>query len=181
VKVEPTKLEGVLLVRPKVFEDARGFFFESWNAKSFSDFGIHAEFVQDNHSFSEKGTLRGLHYQLPLSQGKLVRVTSGQVFDVVVDLRKDSPTFGQWEGFDINSRDRVALWIPRGFAHGFYVLSNFCYFQYKCDNYYDSHCEHTILWNDPDLQIRWPIPDGTQPKLSEKDRQGKPFQGAPCF
>ena len=167
--IEQTPLSGVLLLRPKVFGDERGFFLESWNAKTFADIGINAQFVQDNHSRSRQGILRGMHFQTQQTQGKLVRVTQGQVFDAVVDLRADSPTLGQWYGCLLTAEGHEMLWVPPGFAHGFYVVSERADFLYKCTDYYAPECERTIRWNDPALGIEWPLLNGAPPQLSAKD------------
>lgn len=171
-KVTPTAIPDVLLIEPQVFGDERGFFCETWNKKTFE-----IDFVQDNHSRSSKGILRGLHYQTSNVQGKLVRVVSGEVFDVAVDLRKFSPTFGKWVGVTL-SKLRM-LWIPPGFAHGFYVTSESADFVYKCTDYYDPESEVSIRWNDPDIGIDWPLTG--QPILSSKDEKGIKFCDAPVF
>jgi dTDP-4-dehydrorhamnose 3,5-epimerase len=179
VKVTATALPDVLLVEPKVFGDARGFFLESWNAKSFAEAGIPAAFVQDNHSRSPRGVLRGLHYQIRQPQGKLVRVVSGEVFDVAVDLRRASPTFGRWVGERLSADNKRMLWIPPGFAHGFLVLSESADFLYKTTDYYAPEHERVIAWNDPELGIRWPLA-GT-PTLSGRDAVGTRFREAEVF
>jgi dTDP-4-dehydrorhamnose 3,5-epimerase len=170
-----TKLEGVWLIKPKVFSDERGFFLESYSKKKMEEKGIAEDFIQDNHSLSvEKGVLRGLHFQKPPhTQAKLVRVTKGSVFDVAVDLRKNSPTYGQWESFKLSADNFLMLYIPRGFAHGFLTLEDNTEFQYKCDNYYDKESEGGIIWNDPKLNINWP---DIEPILSEKDRLHLEFE-----
>jgi dTDP-4-dehydrorhamnose 3,5-epimerase len=175
MKVTPLSIPDVLLIEPKVFGDARGFFFESFNQQVFNEAtGLELQFVQDNHSKSAKNVLRGLHYQLPpRSQGKLVRVIAGEVFDVAVDIRHGSPTFGQWVGDIISAENKRQLWIPAGFAHGFQVLSESAEFLYKTTDFYAPEYERCILWNDPDLDIRWPL-DGV-PELSAKDKSGTPF------
>jgi len=178
---DATSLPGVYLVRPRVFGDARGFFLESWNADTFRNAGFDVAFVQDNHSRSRGGILRGLHYQTRHTQGKLVRVTAGRVFDVAVDLRRDSPTFGQWYGKVLDDIDHHMLWIPPGFAHGFYVLSDSADFQYKCTDRYDPDSEITLAWDDPDIAIDWPLADGRAPTLSDKDRSGLPLGKAPLL
>lgn len=179
MKFEATPLEGVYLLTPKVFGDERGFFIESWNAGTFSDAGFDLKFVQDNHSRSVRGTLRGMHYQLEHTQGKLVRVTSGTVFDAVVDMRHDSPTLGQWYGAELCAKNHQMLWIPPGFAHGFYVLSEFADFQYKCTDIYHPQSEVTLAWNDHEVGIQWPVAEGVSPQLSAKDQLGLPFSEAP--
>jgi dTDP-4-dehydrorhamnose 3,5-epimerase len=166
---QETTLKDAYLIKPDVIQDERGFFIETYSKKKFSELGIDADFVQDNHSHSvTKGVLRGLHYQLaPHTQAKLVRVTKGAVYDVILDLRKDSPTFGKWEGFELTAHNFLMLYVPRGFAHGFVTLEHDTEFQYKCDEFYDKESEGGIIWNDPDLKIYWPIDD---PILSEKDK-----------
>jgi len=173
-----TPIPGVKIIEPVVFEDHRGFFMETWNCREFSSMGIEASFVQDNHSRSERGVLRGLHYQLGHPQGKLVRVSAGEVFDVVVDIRIDSPMFGQWFGIGLSAADRRMLWVPPGLAHGFLVLSKTADFVYKCTDYFDPAGERTIIWNDARLAIDWPLPGGEQPILSQKDRLGAAFAAA---
>lgn len=172
MEVVPGKLPGVLLIKPRVFGDERGFFMESWNRQRYADAGVPAEFVQDNLSFSRRGILRGLHFQQPNPQGKLVSVLQGEVFDVVVDIRRGSPTFGQWEGFTLSSENKHQLYVPEGFAHGFCVTSDVALFAYKCSRYYAPDSEGSILWNDPDLGIDWPI---SEVELSAKDSH------APCL
>jgi dTDP-4-dehydrorhamnose 3,5-epimerase len=181
MKATPTGIPDVLLLEPKVFGDARGFFFESYNGKAFRDAtGIDAEFVQDNHSRSARGVLRGLHYQVKQPQGKLVRVVRGAVFDVVVDIRKSSPTFGQWTGAELSEDNHRQLWVPPGLAHGFVVLSEFADFLYKTTDYYAPEHERCIAWNDPDLGVAWPLAaHGIEtPVLSAKDKTGSPFRSA---
>ena len=175
MKITPTAIPEVLLIEPRVFGDARGFFFESFNQKSFAEAtGVNLPFVQDNHSKSVKGVLRGLHYQLePHAQGKLVRVTQGEVFDVAVDLRKDAKTFGQWVGVTLSAENKQQLWIPPGFAHGFLVLSDTAEFLYKTTDYYAPQAERSLRWDDPTLAIAWPL-EG-EPILADKDRQGHLF------
>lgn len=174
------KIADVILFEPKVFHDDRGHFFESFNQKQFdSAVGNSVQFVQDNHSRSRKGVLRGLHYQIQQPQGKLVRVIQGEIFDVAVDLRKNSDTFGQWVGEILSAENKRQLWIPEGFAHGFIVLSDTAECLYKTTNYYSPYYERCILWNDINLQIDWP--ESTQPILSTKDTKGKPFSEAEVF
>lgn len=168
-----TSIPDVKIIRPRVFGDDRGFFIETFRASWLPEY----EFVQDNHSKSVRNTLRGLHYQLQKPQGKLVRVTQGEVFDVAVDLRASSDTFGQWEGHVLTAENKDMLWVPPGFAHGFLVLSETAEFQYKCTGYYAPDDEHSIVWNDQDLGIDWPL-EGAQPLLSDKDRQGLSFKEA---
>lgn len=176
---ESTPLPGVYLVTPRVFGDERGFFLESWSREVFHQAGFDLDFVQDNHSRSARGILRGLHYQTRHTQGKLVRVSAGSVYDVAVDLRRDSPTLGRWYGVTLDAERKQQLWIPPGFAHGFYVTSEFADFQYKCTDSYDPGSEVTIAWDDPQLAIDWPIPAGESPRLSVKDAAGLPFDKAP--
>ncbi len=174
MKVIPTKISDVLIIEPKVFGDKRGYFLESWNKKTFENTtGIKAEFVQDNHSRSVKNTLRGLHYQIQQPQGKLVRVTNGRVFDVAVDLRKSSATFGKWEGIELSEENQRQLWIPEGFAHGFLILSETADFLYKTTAYYAPEYERCLKWNDPDVNINWPIDIDVVPLLSEKDARAQ--------
>lgn len=170
--VEKTPIEGVLLVKPKVFGDKRGFFVETWQKKRYEEAGINLPFVQDNHSMSTKGILRGLHFQKKHPQGKLVMVSHGEVFDVAVDLRKDSPSFGQWFGALLTAENRHQLWLPPGMAHGFVVLSETAHFHYKCTDYYHPEDEGSIRWNDPDVDVKWPI--SFEPVVSEKDAKA-PF------
>jgi dTDP-4-dehydrorhamnose 3,5-epimerase len=180
MKVTPTQIADVWLIEPQVFGDDRGFFFESYNERVFAEkIGKTTQFVQDNHSRSAKNVLRGLHYQMQQAQGKLVRVVAGEVFDVAVDIRKSSPTFGQWVGYHLSAQNKQQLWIPAGFAHGFLVISDVAEVLYKTDNYYAPQHERCILWNDPDLAIAWPL-DGT-PILSAKDQAGQPFKTAEVF
>ena len=180
MKVIKTKIPDVLIIEPKVFGDSRGFFSESFNAQVFAEqTGITTQFVQDNHSRSAKNVLRGLHYQIQHSQGKLVRVVTGEVFDVAVDIRKSSPTFGQWVGCILNEENKKQLWIPPNCAHGFLVLSERADFLYKTTDYYSPEYERAILWNDRDLAIDWPL-DG-EPILSAKDKSAQPLQTAEVF
>jgi dTDP-4-dehydrorhamnose 3,5-epimerase len=177
MKVTPTTIADVLIVEPKVFGDSRGFFFESFNQRAFnSSTGTDFNFVQDNHSRSGKGVLRGLHYQLGKPQGKLVRVVRGSVFDVAVDIRSASPTFGKWVGIELNEHDNRQLWVPPGLAHGFLVLSESADFLYKTTDYYAPELERCIAWNDPELGIEWPLEE--PPKLSVKDISGVAFNRA---
>jgi dTDP-4-dehydrorhamnose 3,5-epimerase len=168
LEVWKTLIEGVFLIEPKVFGDTRGFFFESYTKKKYGLTGIDVDFVQDNHSKSSQGVLRGLHYQISKPQDKLVRVTQGMVFDVAVDIRKNSPTFGHWVGFILSEQNMLQLFVPKGFAHGFCVLSEKAEFLYKCSDYYFPEDEGGIIWDDPDLNVNWPIKD---PRLSEKDKK----------
>jgi dTDP-4-dehydrorhamnose 3,5-epimerase len=169
----------VVLVEPRVFGDERGFFYESYNRREFASAGLDAEFVQDNHSRSARGVLRGLHYQIEHPQGKLVRVTAGEVFDVVVDMRKSSPVFGKWVGVTLSGDNKRSLWIPPGFAHGFLVVSDFADFLYKTTDYWYPEFERTLLWSDPALAIDWPI-EGT-PTLAAKDAVGQPLALADAY
>jgi dTDP-4-dehydrorhamnose 3,5-epimerase len=180
MKVIPTDVPDVLIIEPQVYGDDRGFFFESFNEKAFREkTGVNTTFVQDNHSMSLKNVLRGLHYQIQNPQGKLVRVVVGSVFDVAVDARESSPTFGQWVGCVLSAENKRIFWVPEGFAHGFVVLSDTAEFLYKTTNYYYPQYEKTILWNDPDLAIDWSI--DTDPILSAKDQVGQPFKSAEVF
>jgi dTDP-4-dehydrorhamnose 3,5-epimerase len=179
MKVTPTRLPGLLLIEPKVFGDARGFFFESWNEREFERAGIRATFVQDNHSRSGKGVLRGLHYQIRQPQGKLVRVVEGEIFDVAVDIRRSSSTFGKWEGARLSAQSKSMLWIPVGFAHGFCVVSDFAEVLYKTTDFYAPEHERSILWNDPELKIDWPVAGA--PLLSPKDAAGLRLRDAEVF
>ncbi len=180
MKVIRSVIPDVLILEPKVYGDERGFFFESYNEKVLAEAaGITAHFVQDNHSRSEKNVLRGLHYQIKQPQGKLVRVIAGEVFDVAVDIRKNSPTFGQWAGFNLSAQNRRMSWIPPGFAHGFLVLSDYAEFLYKTTDYWVPEHERCIAWNDPDLMIDWPRL--TAPTLSAKDSAGFSFKAAEMF
>jgi dTDP-4-dehydrorhamnose 3,5-epimerase len=184
VKVERASIADVLVIETKVFGDARGFFFESYNRKAFAQAtGIDVEFVQDNHSRSSRNVLRGLHYQLRQPQGKLVRVSAGEIWDVAVDLRRASPSFGRWTGFKLDAESRRMAWIPAGFAHGFVVLSEYAEVQYKTTDYYAPEHERTLLWNDPALAIEWPLigKPGVEPVLSDKDRRGTPLSRAEIF
>jgi dTDP-4-dehydrorhamnose 3,5-epimerase len=176
-----TRLPGVVKVIPTVHRDERGFFMETWQANRFRDAGIDAEFVQDNCSMSLMGTLRGLHYQVRNTQGKLVRVISGEVFDVAVDLRKSSPTFGQWVGEVLSAENYHQLWVPPGFGHGFLVLSDTAEFEYKCTDFYAPEFERAVRWDDPDIGIEWPLPGGEMPTLSAKDAAAPPLKDAETF
>ncbi|MBU1109827.1 MAG: dTDP-4-dehydrorhamnose 3,5-epimerase [Candidatus Riflebacteria bacterium] len=179
MKIERLTIPDVMLITPKVFEDSRGFFMETWNYREYSNNGLDQMFLQDNHSKSKFGTLRGLHYQIKNTQSKLVRVTLGTIFDVAVDLRKSSPFFGKWTSSMLSSDNSQQLWIPAGFAHGFLVLSESAEIQYKCTDYYDPTAERCIAWNDPDLAIEWPL--SQPPLLSEKDKNGGLFREAEVF
>jgi dTDP-4-dehydrorhamnose 3,5-epimerase len=180
MNVIATDLPGVLIIEPKVFGDERGFFYESFNARAFEEAtGLDIQFVQDNHSRSQKGVLRGLHYQLENTQGKLVRVTSGEVLDVAVDIRRSSPHFGKWVAVRLSAENHRQLWVPEGFAHGFLVLSDFAEFLYKTTDYYTPSAERSIRWDDPDLAIRWQL-DGA-PQLSAKDQAAIFLKDAEVF
>jgi len=181
MQITSTRIPDVKLIEPKVFGDERGFFMETWNAKAFKKAGIDADFVQDNHSKSGKHTLRGLHYQIQQPQGKLVRVSLGEVFDVAVDMRKSSPTFGQWVGEYLSADNKRMLWVPPGFAHGFYVVSDIAEFQYKCTDLYAPQHERAILWNDEHLAIDWPLAEPSSVILSAKDASASRFNDAETF
>jgi dTDP-4-dehydrorhamnose 3,5-epimerase len=181
MKFVPTAIPDVVIVEPRVFGDERGFFLESWNEKTFAEAGLPLRFVQDNHSLSSRGTLRGLHYQLRQTQGKLVRVVTGEVFDVAVDLRRSSPTFGRWVGVLLSADNKRMLWVPPGFAHGFYVTSERAEFLYKCTDLYDPGSERTLAWDDPQVGIQWPLVEGATTLLSAKDSQGKRLADAEVF
>jgi len=178
--VTPTALPEVLVLEPKVFGDDRGFFYESYNRRTLREAtGIDADFVQDNHSRSAKNVLRGLHYQLEQAQGKLVRATLGRVFDVAVDIRKQSPNFGRWVGVELSAENKKMMWVPPGFAHGFLVLSDFAEFLYKTTDYYAPQHERSILWNDPAISVQWPLTGA--PLLSAKDQVAYPLESAQLF
>ena len=177
----PTVIPDVFLIEPKVFGDERGFFMETYQAQRFAEAGITAVFVQDNHSGSAQGTLRGLHYQIRQPQAKLVRVVAGEVFDVAVDLRRSSPSFGRWVGTYLSAENKRQLWIPIGFAHGFYVLSEWAEVVYKASDFYLPQWERTLLWNDPTIGIDWPLINGAVPNLSPKDAQGMMLSEADLF
>jgi dTDP-4-dehydrorhamnose 3,5-epimerase len=180
MQLVPTRIPDVLMIEPRVIGDERGFFLETWNRRAFAALGLDVDFVQDNHSKSLQGILRGLHYQTEHVQGKLVRVTAGEVFDVAVDLRRDSPTYRQWAGVTLSAANFRMLWIPPGFAHGFYVCSAFAEFVYKCTDYYSPQHEVSIRWDDPDLAIEWPLIEGRPPALSVKDAAGIRLVDAPA-
>jgi len=179
MKVQPTQIAEVMIVEPDVFGDDRGFFLESFNEREMHKIGIDSHFVQDNHSRSQRYVLRGLHYQVNQPQGKLVRVVHGTVFDVAVDIRRNSPTFGKWVGAELSAENKRLFWLPPGMAHGFVVLSDFADFLYKATDYYAPEFERTILWNDPNLGIAWPL--AGEPVLSAKDAAGLPFRDAEVF
>lgn len=180
MKITPTAIPGVLVIEPRVFADERGFFFESFNARAFAQTtGVTAKFVQDNHSRSVRNTLRGLHYQIRQTQGKLVRAVAGEIFDVVVDLRRSSPAFGRWAGHPLSAENKNMVWIPAGLAHGFVVLSEYADVLYKTTDYWAPQHERTLLWNDAELAIAWPL--AGEPILAAKDRAGKPLREAEVF
>lgn len=181
MKFLPTEIPDIILIEPKVFGDKRGFFLESYHAERFAAAGILDTFVQDNHSGSRKGTLRGLHYQIKQPQGKLVRVIVGEIYDVAVDIRRSSPTFGRWVGTYLSAENRSQIWIPVGFAHGVYVTSDWAELIYKTTDFYAPEWERTILWNDPVLGIQWPFIADEPPILSPKDAQGIPLHQADLF
>lgn len=177
----PLEIEDVVLITPRVFEDERGFFLESFREDRFVAAGIRAKFVQDNHSASSRGVLRGLHYQIQQAQGKLLRCTAGEIFDVAVDLRRSSPTFGRWVSAVLSAQNKQMLWVPPGFAHGFYVMSERAELLYKASDYYAPQHERSLLWNDPALGIPWPLVDGQPPILSKKDAEGAPLSQAETY
>lgn len=179
MNVIQTAVQGALILEPKVFGDERGFFLESWNRKTFASLGLELNFVQDNHSRSQQGVLRGLHYQIKQPQGKLVRVVSGEVFDVAVDLRQSSPTFGRWAAVRLSAENKRMFWVPPGCAHGFLTLSATADFLYKATDYYAPEHERSLLWNDPDLAIDWPLTDA--PTLAAKDAAGTPLHLSEVF
>ena len=181
MKVIETEIKDVKIIEPTVFGDDRGFFMETYRASDFSVHCTEKSFVQDNHSKSKQGILRGLHYQTKQTQGKLVRVISGEVYDVAVDMRKSSSTYGAHIGVILSAENKRQLWVPEGFAHGFYVISEYAEFVYKCTDYYDPDSEVSVLWNDSDLKINWPLINNQMPILSAKDLKGVPFHQAPAF
>ena len=174
-------IPDVILIEPKVFQDPRGFFMETYHAEKFREIGITETFVQDNHSGSIRGTLRGLHYQVRQAQGKLVRCVAGEIFDVAVDIRRSSPTFGKWVGALLSAENKHMLWLPAGFAHGFYVLSEWGELAYKATDFYAPEWDRSILWNDPEIGIDWPLLPEAELLLSEKDRRAVPLAEADCF
>lgn len=180
MEFETTALPDVILFKPKVFEDPRGFFMETYREDRFIVGGISQRFVQENHSASSRGVLRGLHYQLRQTQGKLVRAIAGEIYDVAVDIRRSSPTFGQWVGIILSAENKYQLWVPAGFAHGFYVMSERAEVVYKVTDYYAPEWERSILWNDPKIGVEWPL-NGLDPILSQKDAAGKPLADAEFF
>lgn len=175
------EIPDVILIKPNIYEDERGFFFEAYKKNVFEKSGIRHEFIQDNHSSSQKYTLRGIHYQISHTQGKLVRAVIGEIYDVAVDLRKNSPYFGKWVSAYLSAENKQQLWIPPGFGHGFLVLSERADVVYKATDYYDPQSDRTIVWNDPILSIKWPIPEGVLPIISDKDASGKVFTEAEVF
>jgi dTDP-4-dehydrorhamnose 3,5-epimerase len=179
MKAHPTSITGALILEPRVFADDRGFFLESYSERVFSELGIRDKFVQDNHSCSKRGVLRGLHYQVGKPQGKLVRVVSGEVLDVFLDLRKSSPSFGRWHSATLSGENRLVAWIPPGLAHGFYVLSDVAHVLYKSTEFYFPELERTVLWNDPELKIDWG--KLVEPLLSDKDKKGTQFRNVELF
>jgi dTDP-4-dehydrorhamnose 3,5-epimerase len=181
MKFIPTTIPDVILIEPKIYGDQRGFFMETYQTQRYAEVGILDAFIQDNHSGSQQGALRGLHYQIRHPQGKLLRVIAGEIFDVVVDIRRSSHTFGQWVGANLSAENKHQLWIPPGFAHGFYVLSKWAEVTYKVTDIYAPEWERTLMWNDPSVAIEWPIPPGEKPLLSAKDTQGKSLADADLF
>lgn len=180
MKIVETAIPDLLIIEPRVFGDDRGFFMESWNAATFRAAGLDLDFVQDNHSRSAKGVLRGLHFQNPNPQGKLVRVTAGRAWDVAVDLRRSSPTCGQWQGVELSAANKRMFWVPPGFAHGFVALEDGTDFLYKCTAAYEPANERSLLWNDPTVGIDWPL-EGIEPQLSAKDKVGLPLAEIELF
>jgi dTDP-4-dehydrorhamnose 3,5-epimerase len=181
MKFTPTRIPDVIIVEPDVHGDDRGFFMETWHERAFSDAGIEARFVQDNYTKSSSGVLRGMHYQVRQPQGKLIRVVVGEAFDVAVDLRKTSPTFGQWVGATLSAKNRHSIWIPPGFAHGFFVTGESAEIVYRCTDYYALRHERTLLWNDPDVAVEWPAFGPDQPALSTKDAAGDRLMDADVY
>ena len=181
MKFTPTDIPDVITIEAEVFEDGRGFFLETYQTRTFEAAGIEAVFVQENLSGSHRGTLRGLHYQIRQPQGKLVGVVSGEIFDVALDIRRSSPTFGKWTGSYLSAKNREQLWIPPGFAHGYYAVSDWAEIRYMTTDYYAPQWERTILWNDPGIGIEWPLIDGNQPEVSHKDALGTSFSDAELF
>ena len=181
MEFEPTAIPEVVLIRPKVFGDARGYFMESWERRKFANAGLALDFVQDNHSHSARHILRGLHYQIRQPQGKLVRVTHGRVFDVAVDIRRSSPTFARWVGVELSAENHHMLWVPPGFAHGYLVLSESADFLYKVTDFWAPEHERAIRWNDPTIGVQWPLPAGAEPVLSGKDAAAPAFGDAEVY
>jgi dTDP-4-dehydrorhamnose 3,5-epimerase len=176
-----TDLPGVIVVKPKVFGDERGFFMETYRKDKFAELGIETHFVQDNHSRSQQGVLRGLHYQIKQPQGKLVRAIAGEVYDIAVDIRRGSPFYGKWTGIRLSAENKLQMWVPVGFAHGFYVLSDWAEVTYKTTDYYAPEWERSIAWNDPQICINWPLVNGQEPSLSTKDMKAVRFEDAEVF
>lgn len=181
MQFEPTAIPDVVLIRPDVFDDSRGFFLETWEERKFAAAGLDMTFAQDNHIRSKQHVVRGLHYQVKHLQGKLARVATGAVFDVAVDVRRSSPTFGHWVGVILSEENRHMLWIPSGFAHGFLTLTESADFMYRCTVSWMPECERSIIWNDPDLNVTWPLPLGKRPVLSPKDQAAVRFREAECL
>ncbi len=181
MKIVDTAIDSVKIIEPSVFGDERGFFMESWSEAAFASAGLPIKFVQDNHSRSAQGVLRGLHYQIKHPQGKLVRVSAGEVFDVAVDLRRSSKDFGKWVGVLLSAENKRQLWVPPGFAHGFYVTSESADFQYKCSDIYAPEYERSLLWNDPTVGVDWPLVDGVETQLAAKDAAGTVFAELDTF
>ncbi len=181
MKVKPTSIPDIILVQPQTFQDERGFFMETYHARRYEEIGIPAKFIQDNHSYSRQGVLRGMHYQIRKAQGKLVYVVAGEIFDVAVDIRRSSPTLGQWVGTTISARSRDQLWIPPGFAHGFYVISEWAEVIYKVTDFYASEWDRILIWDDPEVGIVWPLVEGKLPTLSDKDAKGKSLSEAELY
>lgn len=181
MKFIPTAIPDVIVIEPQVFGDHRGFFMETWQRNTFAENGIDYDFIQDNHSKSSHGILRGLHYQMEQTQGKLVRVVEGSVFDVAVDMRRSSPTFGKWVGYELSAENHRMMWVPPGFSHGFYVKSETAEFVYKCTDYYAPEHEQSLLWNDPAVGINWNLVDGKDPILSDKDANAPALADAKTF
>ncbi len=181
MKFYSASISDIVLIEPTEYRDHRGFFIETFQAEKFADQGLPSNFIQDNYTGSKKGTLRGLHYQIRQPQGKLIRVVVGEVYDVAVDIRRKSPTFGQWVGIHLSTEDKKQIWIPPGFAHGFYVLSEWAEVSYKVTDFYAPEWERTILWNDPEIGIQWPLLDHQEPIMSDKDLNGKLLQDAQLF
>ena len=181
MQFRPTTIPDILVIEPRVFSDQRGFFLETYQAQRYSAAGIPDRFVQDNHSGSQQGALRGLHYQIRQAQGKLIRVVVGEVYDVAVDLRRSSATFGKWEGIHLSAENKLQIWIPPGFAHGFYVISEWAEVLYKATDYYAPEWERTLLWDDPQVGIKWPIEDNVKPIISAKDLLGKKLSEAEIY
>ena len=181
MKFQPSKIPDVIVIEPEVYGDERGFFLEFYEAQKFAEAGIKTDFVQDNHSGSVQNTLRGLHYQIKYTQAKLVRAISGEIFDVAVDLRCSSPTFGKWVGYYLSAENKRQVWIPKGFAHGFYAISEWVEITYKVSDYYAPEWDRTLLWNDPQIGIKWPLQENVKPILSAKDQHGKLLSEAELF